>query len=75
MWDDLEKNGLPPNTDAVINLAGSNIMDFKKLWTCEVPHLVRIRVGVRVRVRFSLRVMVIVRVKGKVRGRSRARTP
>ena len=33
-WDDIERDGLP-TTDAVINLAGSNLMDFKKLWTCK----------------------------------------
>ena len=33
-WDDIKRDGLPHSTDAVINLAGSNIMDFKKLWTC-----------------------------------------
>ena len=30
-WDDIERDGLPTPTDAVINLAGSNIMDFKRL--------------------------------------------
>ena len=34
-WDEIERDGLPPSIDAVINLAGSNIMDFKKLWTCK----------------------------------------
>ena len=33
-WDDIERDGLPA-TDAVINLAGSNMLDFKKLWTCK----------------------------------------
>ena len=31
-WDDIKRNGLPAS-DAVINLAGANIMDLKKLWT------------------------------------------
>ena len=34
-WDDIEREGLPPSTDIVINLAGSKILDFKKLWTCK----------------------------------------
>lgn len=32
-WHDLQSNGLPKNTKAVINLAGQNIMDFKQRWT------------------------------------------
>ena len=34
-WENIARDGLPPAMDAVINLAGSNIMDFKKLWTCK----------------------------------------
>ena len=33
-WDDIKRDGVPQGTDVVINLAGSNIMDFKRLWTC-----------------------------------------
>lgn len=32
-WDDIKRNGLPKSTDAVVNLAGANIMDLKKFWT------------------------------------------
>ena len=34
-WEDIERDGLPPSTDAVINLAGSSILDFKNFWTCK----------------------------------------
>ena len=32
-WEDIKRDGLPTSTDAVINLAGANILDLKKLWT------------------------------------------
>lgn len=31
-WGDLEKNGLPKNTTAVVSLAGQNILDMKRRW-------------------------------------------
>ena len=33
-WGEIEREGLPRSMDVVINLAGTSIMDFKKLWTC-----------------------------------------
>lgn len=32
-WHDLDKNGLPENTFAVVNLAGQNVMDATRRWT------------------------------------------
>lgn len=32
-WHDLEKNGLPPYTHAVVNLAGQNVLDPTRRWT------------------------------------------
>lgn len=32
-WHDIEKNGLPKNTNAVINLAGQNVLDPSRRWT------------------------------------------
>ncbi|XP_011505764.1 PREDICTED: epimerase family protein SDR39U1 [Ceratosolen solmsi marchali] len=34
-WQDLESNGLPKDTNAVINVTGLNILDFKQRWTKE----------------------------------------
>ncbi|XP_058803491.1 epimerase family protein SDR39U1 [Phymastichus coffea] len=35
-WLDIEKNGLPDDTTAVINVAGQNILDFTKIWSPEL---------------------------------------
>lgn len=32
-WLDIEKNGIPEKTDAVVNLAGQNVLDPKRRWT------------------------------------------
>ncbi|XP_074603783.1 epimerase family protein SDR39U1 [Brevipalpus obovatus] len=32
-WEDISKNGLPNETDVVINLAGQNVLDPFKFWT------------------------------------------
>ncbi|KAJ8924563.1 hypothetical protein NQ315_000712 [Exocentrus adspersus] len=32
-WSDLHAKGLPKDTTAVVNLAGQNVMDFKRRWT------------------------------------------
>lgn len=32
-WTDLECNGLPPMTDAVVNCSGQQVMDLSKKWT------------------------------------------
>lgn len=32
-WHDIEKNGIPENTSAVINLAGQNVLDPQRRWT------------------------------------------
>lgn len=32
-WNELQAEGLPKNTASVINLAGQNVMDFKRRWT------------------------------------------
>ena len=34
-WEDVERDGVPPSTDAVINLAGSDMIKSQKLWACE----------------------------------------
>lgn len=34
-WEDIERDGLPPSTDAVINLAGSNMGKSQQLWACK----------------------------------------
>lgn len=34
-WEDVERDGVPPSTDAVINLAGSDMVKSQKLWACE----------------------------------------
>lgn len=31
-WGDLERNGIPKNTSAVVSLAGQNILDKKRRW-------------------------------------------
>lgn len=32
-WGDLQKNGIPKDTRAVVNLAGQNVMDVTRRWT------------------------------------------
>lgn len=32
-WNDLQTNGLPKDTTAVVNLAGQNVMDVSRRWT------------------------------------------
>nr|CAG4646320.1 EOG090X07KR [Macrothrix elegans] len=32
-WENLERNGLPKNTIAVVSMAGQNILDMKRRWT------------------------------------------
>lgn len=32
-WHDLERDGLPKNTEAVINVAGQNILDIRQRWS------------------------------------------
>lgn len=32
-WQDLQKNGLPQDTSAVVNLAGQNVMDTSQRWS------------------------------------------
>jgi len=40
-WGDLEKNGLPKNTQAVVSLAGQNILDMTRRWTPGFQQTVR----------------------------------
>lgn len=40
-WTDVEKNGLPKDTSAVINVAGQNVLDPRKRWTPEFKLIVR----------------------------------
>lgn len=32
-WQDIQKTGLPPQTTAVVNLAGQNVLDMKQRWS------------------------------------------
>ena len=40
-WGDLERNGLPKNTTAVVSLAGQNILDLSRKWTPGFQQTVR----------------------------------
>nr|CAG4637075.1 EOG090X07KR [Ceriodaphnia reticulata] len=40
-WGELEKNGLPRNTTAVVSLAGQNILDMKRRWNSGFEQTVR----------------------------------
>ena len=40
-WGDLERNGLPKNTTAVVSLAGQNILDRKRKWNSGFQQTVR----------------------------------
>nr|CAG4648695.1 EOG090X07KR [Polyphemus pediculus] len=40
-WGDLERNGLPKNTVAVVSLAGQNILDMSRRWTPGFQQTVR----------------------------------
>ncbi len=40
-WSDLENNGLPRNTTAVVSLAGQNILDMKRRWNSGFEQTVR----------------------------------
>lgn len=40
-WNDLDRNGLPENTTAVVNVAGENILNPMKRWTSEFMEKVR----------------------------------
>nr|CAG4651042.1 EOG090X07KR [Simocephalus serrulatus] len=40
-WNDLDQNGLPKNTTAVVSLAGQNILDMKRKWNTGFQQTVR----------------------------------
>ncbi|KAK2578144.1 hypothetical protein KPH14_001343 [Odynerus spinipes] len=40
-WTDVECNGLPKDTSAVVNVAGQNVLDPTKRWTSEFKKIVR----------------------------------
>ncbi|KZS19301.1 epimerase family protein SDR39U1 [Daphnia magna] len=40
-WSELEQNGLPKNTAAVVSLAGQNILDMKRRWNSGFEQTVR----------------------------------
>lgn len=40
-WSELEQNGLPKNTAAVVSLAGQNILDMKRKWNSGFEQTVR----------------------------------
>lgn len=40
-WSELEQNGLPKNTTAVVSLAGQNILDMKRRWNSGFEQTVR----------------------------------
>ena len=40
-WSELEREGLPKNTTAVVSLAGQNILDMKRRWNPEFQQTVR----------------------------------
>ena len=40
-WSDLDRQGLPKNTVAVVSLAGQNVLDMKRRWNPEFQQTVR----------------------------------